>query len=533
MAVIESAINKVSSDYKENLDQMQAQSNELAARLELTAQGGHWLARQRHVQRGKLIARERIGALLDRGSFFMELSPLAGEGLYESSLPAAGLITGIGIIHGKAVMLIVNDATVKGGSYYPITVKKHLRAQQIAAENKLPCIHLVDSGGAFLPLQDQVFADVDGFGRIFYNQARLSASGITQIAVVMGPCVAGGAYVAAMSEQTIMVKNQGSIYLAGPELVLAATGEKVDVESLGGADVHCRLSGVADYLADNDSEALQFCRHLVADQPVEAQQNNTTYEPPLYDARELYGLIPKDMRQPMDVYAIIAHLVDASQFEEFKALYGTTLVCGFAHIHGYPVGIVANNGVLFSESARKGTHFISLCNQRGIALVFLQNIAGFMVGKKYEQHGIASDGAKMVTAVATSRVAKFTVIIGGSFGAGNYAMCGRAYGARQLWMWPNAKISVMGADVAASLMAQIKQQSQKSADNWDEKKSAALKQKISQQFERQGSPYYSSARLWDDGVIDPLKTRRYLGQGLAIAQAKPLDDEWLRPLYRM
>lgn len=533
MSVIESVIDKVSNDYKENLDQMQAASNELAARLELAGQGGHWSARQRHTQRGKLLARERIGALLDRGSFFMELSPLAGEGLYESSLPAGGLITGIGSIHGKAVMLIVNDATVKGGTYYPITVKKHLRAQQIAAENHLPCIHLVDSGGAFLPLQDQVFADVDGFGRIFYNQARLSASGVAQIAVVMGPCVAGGAYVAAMSEQTIMVKNQGTIYLAGPELVLAATGERVDEESLGGGDMHCRLSGVADYLADNDSHALQLCRHLVADLPVAEQQNNLTYEPPLYDSRELYGLIPKDIRQPMDVHAIIAHLVDASQFEEFKALYGTTLVCGFAHIHGYPVGIVANNGVLFSESARKGTHFIELCNQRGIALVFLQNIAGFMVGKQYEQHGIASDGAKMVTAVATSRVAKFTVIIGGSFGAGNYAMCGRAYGARQLWMWPNAKISVMGADVAASLMAQIKQQGQKPSGNWDEKKSAELKQKISNQFETQGSPYYSSARLWDDGVIDPLMTRRYLGKGLAIAQAKPLDDDYLRPLYRM
>ena len=546
MAIIESKINKQEKTYLKNQSHMQTLVNELNSKLQLIHEGGGYKARARHQQRGKLLPFERIETLLDYGSSFTELSPLAGYDLYDDKLPAGGIITGIGKIHHKDVMLIVNDATVKGGTYYPVTVKKHLRAQEIAAENYLPCIHLVDSGGAFLPMQDQVFPDKDSFGRIFYQQAQLSTMGLSQIAVVMGPCIAGGAYVAAMSDETIMVENQGTIYLGGPQLVQAATGEKIDPETLGGADVHCKISGVADHLAHNDTEALELCRNIVAHLPSSNPDSSDSFSKeseqrlPLYAAEELYGLIPDDLRQPMDCHEIIARLVDYSEFQEFKSLYGTTLVCGFAHIDAHPVGILANNGILFSESALKGTHFIELCNQRGIPIVFLQNIAGFMVGKHYEHQGIAKDGAKMVTAVATSRVAKFTVIIGGSFGAGNYAMCGRAYGARQLWMWPNAKISVMGGDVAASLMTQIKKtssQNQSETSDSDEIKKLQMiqdrEQDIKMQFEDQGSPYYSSARLWDDGIIDPVQTREYLALGLSLAKRKPFDSEVNWPIFRM
>lgn len=532
MTVIESKISKTSDQYQKNFDGYQALSCELSSKLELAIDGGSARAKEKHLKRGKLLTRDRIATVLDQGSFFMELSPLAADNLYQDVLPTAGIITGVGIIGGRHVMLIVNDPTVKGGTYYPITVKKHLRAQEIAAENKLPCIHLADSGGAFLPLQDQVFPDKMGFGRIFYNQARMAAEGIPQIAVVLGKCIAGGAYVAAMSDETIIVKNQGRIYLGGPELVQAATGEKIDEESLGGGEMHCRVSGVADHLADNDSHALALCRQLVShlnDNVNSHSVNDNTmdqrksFADPVYDPQEIYGIIPTDLREKIDAYEIIARLVDGSEIHEFKALYGETLVCGFAKIHGYSVGILANNGILFSESALKGTHFIQLCNQRGIPLVFIQNIAGFMIGKYYEQHGIAKDGAKMVAAVATSRVAKFTVIVGGSFGAGNYAMCGRAYGARQLWIWPNARTSVMGGEVAASLMSQIKQK----------EKDDPLITQIKTQFDEQGSAYYSTARLWDDGIIDPVQTRRYLATGLAIAQNNPVESDPLCPIYRM
>lgn len=532
MAIIKTKLNKQSSIYLDNQSQMQSLINTLIAKKDWVRQGGSCRAKEQHQKKGKLLPRERIEMLLDVGCFFMELSMFAGADLYEDHLPAAGIITGVGKIHGKSVMLIVNDATVKGGTYYPITVKKHLRAQEIAMENRLPCIHLVDSGGAFLPLQDQVFPDKDCFGRIFYQQARMSAQGIPQIAVVMGPCIAGGAYVAAMSDETIMVKQQGTIYLGGPQLVQAATGEIVDPETLGGAAVHCKISGVADHMADNDGHALDLCRNIVAHLPQQPNASMADYLPPLYKADELYGLIPQDVHQPLDCFEVIARLVDGSEFQEFKALYGPTLVCGFAHITGHLVGIIANQGILFSESALKGTHFIELCNQRQIPLVFLQNIVGFMVGKYYEHHGIAKDGAKMVTAVATSSVAKFTVITGGSFGAGNYAMCGRAYGGRQLWMWPNARISVMGGEVAASLMTQINQQKQthQTADLTEQQ---AIENKIKQQFEHQGDPYYASARLWDDGIIDPAQTRQYLARGLAIAQANPVEKQIGLPLYRM
>ncbi len=530
MAVIKSHIDHHDPGFITNTDAMQAQVNQLNSLLELIREGGRYSAREQHQQRGKLLVRERIKSLLDVGSFFLELSPLAAHDVYDFALHAAGIITGIGKIHGRPVMIIANDATVKGGTYFPLTVQKHLRAQAIAESLRLPCIHLVDSGGAYLPMQDKVFPGQDGFGRIFYNQARMSATGIPQIAVVMGPCVAGGAYVAAMSDETIIVRNQGTIYLGGPELVQAATGEHIDAEILGGAEVHCKISGVADHLAENDSHALQRCRDLVSHLGTNSVQPvfniSRSYQSPLYDAYELYGLTSTDLRHPMDVRQIIARLVDGSDFHEFKALYGQTLICGFANIQGYPVGILANSGILFSESALKGTHFIELCNQRNIPLLFLQNVAGFMVGKHYEQQGIARDGAKMVTAVSTARVDKLTVIIGGSFGAGNYAMCGRAYDPQFLWMWPNARISVMGGDVAASLMSQIQRRKQASTDD------AQLQQQIREQFETQGSPSYSSARLWDDGVIDPLHTRRYLGEALALCYHKS-EIQQMRPLYRM
>ena len=476
--------------------------------------------------RGKLPPRERVLALLDPGSPFLEIAPLAAEDMYDGAAPAAGMICGIGRVMGQEVVIVANDATVKGGTYFPMTVKKHLRAQEIARENRLPCVYLVDSGGAFLPLQDEVFPDREHFGRIFYNQARLSAENIPQVAVVMGSCTAGGAYVPAMCDESIIVKEQGTIFLGGPPLVKAATGEVVDAESLGGADVHTSVSGVADHFAEDDRHALQIARDIVAG------FNRAKHVPvavrapvePLYPGDELYGIVPKDTRRPFDIREVIARVVDGSEFQEFKARYGKTLVTGFAHLHGYPVGIVANNGILFGESALKGAHFIQLCNQRGIPLVFLQNITGFMVGRKYENAGIAKDGAKMVTAVACSSVPKFTVVIGGSFGAGNYAMCGRAYGARFLWMWPNTRISVMGGEQAASVLATVKRDGiEGKGGSWSTGEEDAFKQPIREQYEHQGSPWYATARLWDDGIIDPTDTRRVLGLGLSTALNAPVE----------
>jgi 3-methylcrotonyl-CoA carboxylase beta subunit len=504
---------------------------DLKATLQRNAAGGSQAARLKHTQAGKLLARERISALLDPGSPFLELSPLAAQGVYGEELPGAGLITGIGRISGRECMVVANDPTVKGGTYYPLTVKKHLRAQEIAGENALPCIYLVESGGAFLPKQDEVFPDREHFGRIFFNQARLSAQGIAQIAVVHGSCTAGGAYVPAMSDHAVIVRNQGRVFLGGPPLVRAATGEEIDAESLGGADVHCRRSGVTDYYAENDAHALAFARRAVARLRGGSMRSSAAAlaaappdSDPAYDPRELYGIIPPSSRKPYDVRELIARLVDRSWFDEFKALYGTTLVCGFADIHGRTVGILANNGILFSESALKGTHFIELCCREEIPLVFLQNIAGFMVGQAAEAGGIAKDGAKLVTAVACAAVPKYTVVIGGSFGAGNYAMCGRAYSPRFLFQWPNARTSVMGGEQAASVLATIKREAlQRSGGNLSEAEEEQLKAPIREQFERQGHPYYASARLWDDGVIDPLDTRRVLGLALALtaAQATP------------
>ncbi len=505
---------------------MQSLVNDLKARLERVAQGGLAKARERHMKRGKLLVRDRIKILLDEGSPFMELSALAAHGMYDDDVPCAGIVTGIGRVHEHEVMVIANDATVKGGTYYPITVKKHLRAQEIAGENCLPCIYLVDSGGAFLPLQDEVFPDKDDFGRIFYNQAVLSSKGIPQIAAVLGSCTAGGAYVPAMADESIIVKKQGTIFLGGPPLVKAATGEIVDAEELGGGDVHTRISGVADHLADDDAHALKIAREIVANLNRRKHMSlvrRATIEPK-YPPHEMYGIIPRDARYQYDVHEIIARIVDGSEFHEFKALYGKTLVCGFAHIHGFPVGILANNGILFSESALKGTHFIQLCDQRGVPLVFLQNIAGFMVGKKFENEGIAKDGAKMVTAVACSKVPKFTVIIGGSFGAGNYAMCGRAYAPRQLWMWPNARISVMGGESAATVLSIVKREGLEArGQSWSGEEEESYKQELRQQYESQGHPYYATARLWDDGVIDPADTRDLLGLGIEAALNAPIE----------
>jgi 3-methylcrotonyl-CoA carboxylase beta subunit len=493
--------------------------DELRARLATVQEGGNESARQKHQDRGKLLVRDRIDRLLDPGSPFLELSALAANGMYDDAVPSAGIVTGIGRVHGREVMVIANDATVKGGTYYPTTVKKHLRAQTIAAENRLPCIALVDSGGAFLPMQADVFPDRDHFGRIFFNQANMSARGVPQVAAVMGSCTAGGAYIPAMSDETIIVREQGTIFLAGPPLVQAATGEVVTAEELGGGDVHARTSGVVDHLAEDDAHALEIVRSIVDTfprasswlQPLPAEE----VEEPTEDPATIYDVVPTDTRTPYDVREVIRRIVDGSRLQEFKQLYGQTLVCGFAHIHGYPVGIVANNGILFGESALKGAHFVELCNQRKIPLVFLQNISGFMVGKDAENRGIAKDGAKLVTAVACSVVPKFTVIIGGSYGAGNYGMCGRAYDPRFLWMWPNARISVMGPDQAASVLATVR-----SAKGDDDE---AFKQGIRDQFETQGSAYYSTARLWDDGVIDPAETRRVLGIGLAAAANAPIE----------
>jgi 3-methylcrotonyl-CoA carboxylase beta subunit len=526
MTIIKSSISPRSEDFLSNREAMQNIVSDLQEKVRQLAQGGSDKAREKHVARGKLLPRDRIKNLLDPGTPFLEFSQLAAFGLYNNEVPAAGIITGIGRVSGHECLIIANDATVKGGSYTPITVKKHVRAQEIAAENQLPCIYLVDSGGAFLSEQDGVFPDRDHFGRIFYNQANMSARAIPQIAVVMGSCTAGGAYVPAMSDESIIVKNQGTIFLGGPPLVKAATGEVVTAEELGGADVHSRISGVTDYYAMNDLHALGMARKIADNFNRVKQVPLQTREPvdPLYESEEIYGLIPSDARKPYDVREVIARIVDGSEFDEFKQLYGTTLVCGFAHIHGYPVGILANNGILFSESAQKGAHFIELCSKRNIPLVFLQNITGFMVGKKYEAGGIAKDGAKLVTAVATTKVPKFTVIIGGSFGAGNYGMCGRAFSPRMLWMWPNARISVMGGEQAANVLAQVKKDNIEAlGDSWPEKEEEAFKKPIREQYETQGHPYYSSARLWDDGVIDPADTRTVLGLGISAALNAPIE----------
>ncbi|MBA1264147.1 carboxyl transferase domain-containing protein [Stutzerimonas stutzeri] len=526
MAILHTQINPRSPEFAANHAAMHAQVNDLRALLEHIAEGGGATAQQRHVSRGKLLVRERIDTLLDPGSAFLELSPLAAHEVYGEEVPAAGVVAGIGRIEGVECMIIANDATVKGGTYYPLTVKKHLRAQTIAQENRLPCLYLVDSGGANLPRQDEVFPDREHFGRIFFNQANMSAMGIPQIAVVMGSCTAGGAYVPAMADETIMVREQATIFLAGPPLVKAATGEVVTAEELGGAEVHCKTSGVADHYAENDEHALALARRCVANLNWRKQGQLQAREPrpPRYPADELYGVIPAQSKQPYDVREVIARLVDDSEFDEFKALFGTTLVCGFAHLHGYPVAILANNGILFSEAAQKGAHFIELACQRGIALLFLQNITGFMVGQKYEAGGIAKHGAKLVTAVACARVPKFTVIIGGSFGAGNYGMCGRAYDPRFLWMWPNARIAVMGGEQAAGVLAQVKQeQSERAGNRLGADEVAAIKQPILEQYERQGHPYYSSARLWDDGVIDPAQTRDVLGLAISASLNAPIE----------
>ena len=526
MPAIRTQIDPRSPDFIAHAAHHRQLAAELERRLARAAAGGGDKARQRHTERGKLLARDRIDALLDPGSAFLEIAALAAEDMYDGAAPAAGMVCGIGRVMGQEVVVVANDATVKGGTYFPITVKKHLRAQQIAHENRLPCIYLVDSGGAFLPLQDEVFPDREHFGRIFYNQARLSAENIPQIAVVMGSCTAGGACVPAMCDESVIVKEHGTIFLGGPPLVKAATGEVVDAEALGGADVHTAVSGVADHYAEDDAHALQIARNIVGHLNRRKQLPVATRQPrePLYPADELYGIVPADTRRPFDIREVIARLVDGSDFEEFKARYGKTLVTGFAHLHGYPVGIVANNGILFSESALKGAHFIELCNQRGIPLVFLQNITGFMVGRKYENAGIAKDGAKMVTAVACSSVPRFTVVIGGSFGAGNYAMCGRAYGARFLWMWPNARISVMGGEQAASVLATVRRDAiEAGGGQWSAEEEEAFKTPVREQYEQQGSPWYATARLWDDGIIDPADTRRVLGLGLSAALNAPIE----------
>jgi 3-methylcrotonyl-CoA carboxylase beta subunit len=530
--IIDSKLNPRSEDFKTNVAAMQAVVDDLKAKVEQIMLGGGQAARDKHLARGKLLPRDRVQQLLDPGTAFLELSQMAAYGMYKEAngndaAPAAGVITGIGRVAGQECVIVCNDATVKGGTYYPMTVKKHLRAQEIADQNNLPCIYLVDSGGANLPNQDDVFPDRDHFGRIFFNQATMSAKGIPQVAVVMGSCTAGGAYVPAMSDESIIVKNQGTIFLGGPPLVKAATGEVVSAEDLGGGDVHTRLSGVADHLAQNDMHALSMARTIVSNLNRRKPEQMVLREPvePKYPASELYGVIPVDTRKPFDVREVIARIVDGSDFDEFKARYGTTLVCGFAHIHGMPVGIIANNGILFSESALKGTHFIELCCQRKIPLVFLQNITGFMVGRKYENEGIARNGAKMVTAVATAQVPKFTVIIGGSFGAGNYGMCGRAFSPRFMWMWPNARISVMGGDQAASVLATVKRDGiELKGGSWSADEEAAFKAPIKQQYEEQGHPYYATARLWDDGVIDPQDTRTVLALGLSAALNAPIPE---------
>jgi 3-methylcrotonyl-CoA carboxylase beta subunit len=526
MTILKSKLLLRSEEFQANAAAMRLLVDDLREKTEAVARGVSAETRSKHLARGKLLPRDRVNALLDPGAPFLELSALAAHGMYGGEVPSAGVITGVGRVNGIECVIVANDATVKGGSYFPLTVKKHLRAQEIAQQNRLPCIYLVDSGGGNLPTQDEVFPDREHFGRIFFNQANLSAQGIPQIAVVMGSCTAGGAYVPAMSDEAIIVKNQGTIFLGGPPLVKAATGEEVSAEDLGGGDMHTRVSGVADHLAENDHHALSICRRIIGNlnwkKPVVLDLHNPNE--PLYDPEELYGVIPCDSKKSYDVREVIARLVDGSEFDEFKARYGTTLVTGFARLYGYPIGIVANNGILFSESAQKGAHFIELCAQRGIPLLFLQNITGFMVGRKYENGGIAKDGAKMVTAVATAQVPKFTVIIGGSFGAGNYGMCGRAYSPRMLWMWPNARISVMGGEQAASVLSTIRRDGMEAAGKqWSKEEEEAFKAPIRNQYETQGHPYYATARIWDDGVLDPAQTRRALGLGLSAALNAPIQ----------
>ncbi|WP_375281131.1 carboxyl transferase domain-containing protein [Pseudooctadecabacter sp.] len=527
MAVLRSDISPRSEGFKTNQAAHEAGLAEVAAAADLAMAGGGDKARQRHLSRGKLLPRDRIAGLLDPGSPFLEVGLFGAHGLYDGASPSAGVIAGVGRVQGRDVMILCNDATVKGGTYFPMTVKKHLRAQEIAEENHLPCIYLVDSGGANLPNQDEVFPDRDHFGRIFFNQARMSAKGIAQIAVVMGSCTAGGAYVPAMSDVTIIVKDQGTIFLAGPPLVKAATGEVVSAEELGGGDAHTRLSGVADYLANDDAHALALAREAVRNlntAPTHAL-NLQSPEDPLYDPAELLGVVPADLKTPYDIREVIARLVDGSRFDEFKARYGTTLVCGFAHVMGMPVGIIANNGVLFSESAVKGAHFVQLCSRRKIPLVFLQNITGFMVGKSYENGGIAKDGAKLVTAVATTSVPKITMLVGGSFGAGNYGMCGRAYAPRFLWTWPNSRISVMGGEQAAGVLATVKRTAlERQGTDWSAEEEAAFKQPTIDMFACQSHPLYASARLWDDGIIDPRTSRDVLALSLRTALNAPIED---------
>jgi len=533
---ITTKIDTASEDFEKNTAAHTELVEELKKVDEYLLQGGPERSRERHLSRGKMMARDRIKVLLDPEADFLEVGRHAAWRVYSDDVPSAGIVTGIGRIHGIECMIVANDATVKGGTYYPLTVKKHLRAQEIAAENRLPCIYLVDSGGAFLPRQDEVFPDRDHFGRIFFNQAQLSAAGIPQIAVVMGSCTAGGAYVPAMCDESVIVRNQGTIFLGGRRIIKKNTGEEVDAETLGGGSVHSRISGVADHLADNDEHALSIARDIVASLNQSRRCTVDRREPlePKYPAEEMYGIVSREYRFPYDVREIIARLVDASEFQEFKKLYGATLVCGFAHIDGYPVGIVANNGILFPESAQKGAHFIQLCNRRRIPLVFLQNITGFMVGKRVEHAGIAKDGAKMVNAVARANVPKFTVVIGGSFGAGNYAMCGRAYGPNLMWMWPNARISVMGGEQASMVLSTVKADGLKArGEEWPEKERSDYEESIRQQYETQGNPFYASARLWDDGVIDPLDTRRVLAHGLSAAMNHPDKEEAPYGIFRM
>ena len=530
MPILDTQIQRQSKEFKENLDYHQALAGELTAKLTAArVDPALQAARDKHTSRGKLLVRDRIQHLIDPGTSFLELSPLAAFDMYEKQAPSAGVVTGVGLIEGRETMIVANDATVKGGTYFPMTVKKHLRAQEIALENRLPCVYLVDSGGGFLPLQSEWFPDRDGFGRIFYNQAQMSSHGISQIAAVLGSCTAGGAYVPSMCDESVIVRGQGTIFLGGPPLVKAATGEEVTAEDLGGGDVHCRKSGVTDHLAENDDDALSIIRDIMRHIPPnssKAQGGFKTFEEPKYPADEILGALPRDFRKPFDVREIIARLVDGSDFQEFKALYGTTLVCGFASIWGFPVGIIANNGILFSESSLKGAHFIELCCQRKIPLLFLQNITGFMVGKQYEAGGIAKDGAKLVTAVSCAQVPKLTVIVGGSFGAGNYGMCGRAYQPRFLWTWPNARISVMGGEQAAMVLTQVKGEiSAKEAD--------AIRKPILEKYDREGSPYFSTARLWDDGVIAPTETRGVLARALSVCQRNPGDQGPKFGIFRM
>ncbi len=528
MAVLHSKIKTEDPEFQSNKEAMQTLVQDLIAKTATISLGGTEKARQKHTERGKLLARDRINALIDTGTPFLELSTFAAYNTYEETVPAAGIITGVGQVAGTSCMIVANDATVKGGTYFPLTVKKHLRAQTIAEENNLPCIYLVDSGGAYLPMQDEVFPDSDDFGRIFFNQATMSAKDIPQLAAVLGSCTAGGAYIPAMADESIIVKDQGTIFLGGPPLVKAATGEEVSAEDLGGADIHCKTSGVTDHYAVSDQDALAKMRAIVDSLAIKKPNYPFETKPicdPLYDTKELYGIVPTDLKKPYDIREVIARIVDGSQFEEFKEYYGTTLVCGFAHLYGIPVGIVANNGILFSESALKGAHFVELCAKRKIPLIFLQNITGFMVGSKYESGGIAKDGAKFVTAVSCANVPKITMVIGGSFGAGNYGMCGRAFAPRFLWMWPNARISVMGGEQAANVLAQVRQDQLEAKDEtWSEADQEKFKKPLRDQYETQGHPYYASARLWDDGIIDPKDSRKILGLSLTAALNAEIKD---------